>query len=152
MKSLVIYDSQFGNTAILAKSIAKSINCEAISIKDFKNELLDNVDLLIIGSPTQGGLATKPIQEFINSLKIDKSTKIAVFDTRFSTKDHNMALKLIIKTFGFASIKMAKQLESIGFQMINKPKGFIVSGKKGPLKKDEIERASEWAKNILIAI
>lgn len=147
MGSLVVYDSAFGNTAKIAEAIADTINCKAIMVNELKPDTLNGVELLVIGTPTQGGMATKPIQEFMNSLD-DKNMKVAVFDTRFDINGHNLALKLLMKTIGFAAPKMAKQLESRGFTVLDNPMGFIVTDKKGPLGDGELEKAMNWAKSL----
>ncbi len=53
MKSLVIYDSVYGNTEKIAQAIGKTLKGNAISIKQVKPEDLKGIDLLLVGSPTQ---------------------------------------------------------------------------------------------------
>ena len=146
MKALVVYDSAFGNTAIIAKTIADSLGCDAILAKDFQQSALDNIDLIVVGTPTQGGMATKPVRELIKSL--GNNLKVAVFDTRFGIKDQGFWLKLLMKTIGFAAEKMAKQAKAQGLKLVDKPTEFIVNSKEGPLRDGEIERAKAWATSL----
>ncbi|MDD2274474.1 MAG: flavodoxin family protein [Candidatus Pacebacteria bacterium] len=145
MKNLVIYDSCFGNTEKIAEAIAKSISAKAIKINDIKDANLNEVELIILGCPTHGGRPTEAIQKFINDITL-KNIKFAVFDTRMSKDDINIALKLLIKLIGYASPKMAKTLKSKGYELITSPEGFLVKGKEGPLSDGEIERAKNWIK------
>lgn len=150
MTKLVIYDSLYGNTEKVAKAIAKSISAKAIRFSEIKNLDLKNLDLLVVGSPTQGGRATVALNHFLAEIpqNILKNVKVAVFDTRVSENDLNFALKLLVKTIGYAAPKMAKTLESKGGKFIVPPCGFLVKGKEGPLMANELEKASNWLKNL----
>jgi flavorubredoxin len=56
MKSLVIFDTNFGNTKIIAETIAKELDndAKAISVSDFNVGELEGIDLLVVGSPVIG--------------------------------------------------------------------------------------------------
>ncbi len=148
MNKLVIYDSQYGNTEIIAQAIAKSISGKAFRVTDINASELGNVDMLVVGSPTQGGRATAAVQKFLNGIptKALTNVKVAVFDTRFLEKDLNFALKLLVRTIGYAAPKMAKVLTGKGIKLVVPPEGFIVKGKEGPLAFGELERARKWLK------
>lgn len=148
MKKLIVYDSQYGNTEKIAHVIAKSISGEAIRISDIAPVDLTNLDTLVIGSPTQGGRATVATNNFLDKLPVEvfRKVKLAVFDTRFLEKNLNLALKLLVRTIGYAAPKMAKLIESKGGKLVVPPEGFIVKDTKGPLATGELERASRWIK------
>jgi flavodoxin len=145
MKNIVIYDSCFGNTEKIAQAIADSISAKMVKIQDIKISDLDDIKLIIVGCPTHGGRPTEAIQKFIDNIAL-KNIKFAVFDTRISKKDINIALRLLIKVIGYASPKIAKTLKSKGYEIITQPEGFLVKGKEGPLADGEIERARDWIK------
>jgi len=145
MKNIVIYDSCFGNTEKIAQAIADSISAKMVKIQDIKISDLDDIKLIIVGCPTHGGRPTEAIQKFIDNIAL-KNIKFAVFDTRISKKDINIALRLLIKVIGYASPKIAKTLKSKGYEIITQPEGFLVKGKEGPLFDGEIERARDWIK------
>lgn len=148
MKSLVIYDSQFGNTEKIAQAVAKSISSKAVRVSGVNDSDLDDLDMLIVGSPTQGGRATTLLRQFLYQIPAGKLTdvKVATFDTRFSEKNVNFALRLLIKTIDYAAPKMAKLLESKGGKLIVKPEGFFVNNKEGPLAPGELKRVTRWIK------
>jgi flavodoxin I len=142
MKSLVIYDSQFGNTEKIAQAIATALDIQAMHVGKVTNDNLKGLDLLVIGSPVQAGNATMAIQKFIDQIPVEivKSLKFATFDTRMEM--------FIAKLFGYAAVRTAKKLEGKGGKIVSTPGAFIVKGKEGPLKDGEIEKAAEWAKTL----
>jgi flavodoxin I len=154
MKSLIIYDSQFGNTEKIAKAIGNGISGGTKILRANEAALsdLESLDLLIVGSPTQGGRPTPTLKKFLASIPANSlaKTKIAAFDTRFSSRGQSLILLLVIKIFNYAAPKIAKMLETKGGTLAVPPEGFIVTGKEGPLQEGELERATGWAKNISV--
>lgn len=147
MKTLVLYDSQYGNTEKIAQAIGKAVSStKTLIVGDATLQDLKGVRLLIIGSPTQGGRPTVSLQTFLDSIPAGslRNVHVAVFDTRFLEEDLNFALKLLVKTIGYAAPKIAKNLEDKGGTLILPPEGFIVKGKKGPLASGELDRAKNW--------
>lgn len=110
MKSLIVYDSWFDNTRRIAEALASGINSDVhiIRVDDDPNRFLDGCELLIVGSPTHGGVSTPAIQEFLESIKVGDLEGIAVaaFDTRAPQK--------WLKVIGFAAPRIAKQLQHKG--------------------------------------
>lgn len=139
MKALVLYDSNFGNTKIIADKVANELGANGISISAFSVDDLEGVELLVVGSPIIGWKPTEKTAEFLESLKKDQlvGIKATTFDTR---------VKLFIH--GDAKDKIAKILENAGAKIIAQPNAFYVQGKEGPLLAGEVEKASGWAKDI----
>jgi flavodoxin I len=152
MKSLLIYDSQFGNTEKIAKAIGSAMAGETKILRASEAKLtdLESLDLLIIGSPTQGGRPMPALKKFLSSIPAGSlaKTKVAAFDTRFSSRGQNLILLLVMKIFNFAAPKIAKTLASKGGTLVVPPEGFIVTGKEGPLKDGELERATAWPRQM----
>lgn len=144
MNALIIYDSMYGNTDTIARAIAEGITCNVKIIKADNAGLSDmnNVNFLIIGSPTQGGRYTKTIEAFLNDIsgKIQKGTNIAVFDTRMPST--------WVKIFGFAASKLADFFKKEGFDTVVEPAFFMVQSSKGPLVTGECEKAVLWGENL----
>jgi flavodoxin len=145
MKSLVVYDSQSGNTQQIAKAIAaglgpdsgvKVVRASAVATAD-----VAALDLLVVGAPTQGGRPTVSVQEFLARLP-DRlgDTRVAAFDTRMK--------QWIVKVFGFAANRIGKGLEAHGGVLALPPEGFFVKGGKGPLVDGEVERATAWGRDL----
>ena len=144
MKALVVYDSLYGNTEKISKAIGSAITGEVkvLPVGQANPAELKSLDLLIVGSPTQGGRATKPMQAFLDIIPdiALKGIKVAAFDTRMTTK--------FVKIFGYAAGRIANSLKSKGGNLVVPPEGFFVTATKGPLKEGELERAAGWAKGI----
>ena len=145
MKVLIIYDSVYENTEKIAKAIGGAITGEVkvLRMNEVDSSELKTLDLLIVGSPTQGGRPTLAIQDFLNKVSESaiKGINVAAFDTRFSTR--------FVGIFGYAAGKIADSLKRKGGTLILSPEGFFVKGKEGPLKEGELERAAVWAQEIV---
>ncbi len=156
MKTLIVYDSFFGNTEKIAQAIGNSLgskeNVETLRVSEVKPEQLIGLELLIVGSPTRVFKPTKAIMGFLNKIPLNvlKGVKVAAFDTRISTVDVNSRfLNILVKLFGYAAKTIAYKLEKKGGSLIIPPEGFFVKDSKGPLKDGELERAADWTKTIM---
>ena len=145
METLIVFDSTYGNTEKIAKAIYDAITGEVKVIRaSIANPAeLEMIDLLVVGSPTLGGRPTPAIQEYLAGIPelAIKGKKVAAFDTRYSTR--------MVKIFGFAADRISESLKVKGATIVSSPMGFFVKGKKGPLREGELERAAEWAKQIV---
>ncbi|MDE1860663.1 MAG: flavodoxin domain-containing protein [Candidatus Micrarchaeota archaeon] len=141
MKGFVVYDSNFGNTKIVAESIARQLggNVKAVSVRRIKDADLEGIDLLVVGSPINAWSPTSPTKKFLEGLGKDglAGIKAAAFDTR-------------LRSFasGDAAKNISRALKRAGAKIIAKPTGFYVKGTKGPLLEGETSRATDWADEI----
>ena len=153
MNVLIIYDSAYGNTAAVAKTMATAISGQhhVIAKQVSKASVTDisEADIVIISSPTQGGMPTRSIQRYINELPPHtlKGKTVAAFDTRFSMHGHGRWLGFLTRVVGFAAPRIASGLQDKGGILILPPEGFIVEDKQGPLAKYESRRAADWIKS-----
>lgn len=150
---IIIYDSVFGNTAKIAQAMASVLEehqeVDLRLVGEVFPEHLDGVKTLIVGSPTRQFKATGALDQFLK--KIPAGTlagiQVAAFDTRMTPEDvaKNKFLAIMVKIFGYAAEKIAKQLISLGGKEVVSPQGFHVTGMEGPLVEGEIGRAADWA-------
>ena len=159
MKTLLIYDSVYGNTEKIAQAIGEVLRSrdEVTILKaiDVKPEHFSNVTLLIVGSPTQAFSSTSPIKKFITNIPKQglKGVNVATFDTRIAIEDiDSRILPTMVKLFGYAAKPIADSLGKKGGKLIIAPEGFFVKGTEGPLKEGELERAAGWAEQILATL
>ncbi|MCJ7426201.1 MAG: flavodoxin family protein [Dehalococcoidales bacterium] len=145
MRALVVYDSVYGNTEEIAKAIGGAISGGEVRVLragEVGPPELENISLLVVGAPTQGGRATPAIKDFLE--RVTKAEinglDVAAFDTRYSAK--------AAKIFGYAAGKIASSLKKKGAHLIVDPEGFFVEGVQGPLKEGELERAAAWGKGL----
>ena len=145
MKTVIIYDSLYGNTERIARAIGEAIpgEVQVLRVGQVDVSELKTVDLLFVGSPTQGGKATQAIQDFLGQGQVFslEGTKVAAFDTRLTAK--------WVRIFGYAAEKIAASVKANGGTLLGPPGGFCVKGRKGPLAEGEVERAAGWAKEIV---
>ncbi|HLB28353.1 MAG TPA: flavodoxin family protein [Dehalococcoidales bacterium] len=144
MKALIVYDSLYGNTEQVAKAIGGAMaGAKVLRAGEANPSELNGIDLLIVGSPTQGGRNTQAIRAFLDKIPASslKGMKVAAFDTRLSTK--------WVGVFGYAAGRIASDLKAKGANLIALPEAFFVTGTKGPLKDGESERAAGWLREIV---
>ncbi len=142
MKTLVVYDSTYGNTEKVARAVGEAINCPVLRVGDVHPADLAELDLFIAGSPTHGGWFTPDFQNWLKTRPDLKGIHVAAFDTRTISKIGALL-------FGYAAPRLARSLEQNGAALLVPPEGFIVLGTKGPIKEGELERAAGWAKSIV---
>ena len=160
MKALIVFDSVFGNTGKVARTIGESIatalgsrgSAETLSVGEVTADQIQSVDLLVIGSPTRSFRPTGAITELLKALhkKQLSGVSVAAFDTRIYLETIDLsALRFIVDKGGYAASTIAKSMQKKGGILIAAPEGFLVTGEEGPLKDGELERASDWAKQAL---
>ena len=161
MRSLVVYESWFGNTRRVAEEIADVLavegEVEVLSVDD-PLPSLEGIDLIVLGAPThvhglssgrsreaaleqgrQGGRPGIGIRGWIDQLPDDCGVKIAVFDTRAQKPAWLV---------GSAAHGMARRLRRRGCPPVLEPQSFFVLGTPGPLEEGELERAKEWGRTL----
>lgn len=155
MKTVVIYDSVFGNTKIVAETIGNTLKnqCETqiVHVDQISPAHLKQTDLLILGSPTRGFEPTKPVVNYLKGIhqKDYPAIKIAVFDTRMDiVKVNNKILTFFVKIRGYALDTMEKIVRKNGFSIFHPGEGFFVEDSEGPLSTGEQQRAETWANSV----
>lgn len=139
MNTLVVYDSQFGNTERIAQAIANTLQAfgPTRTVRVDPEHPLDcrETDLLVLGSPTQGFRATPAMQSFLTVVPFAllQNLAVATFDTR------------VHGPWGSAARNLARRLRSLGIEPLVPPMSFFVKGTPGPLVEGEEEHAAQWA-------
>ena len=130
MKTLVLYDSAFGNTQQIAKAIGATLNASTetpvVRIKDVLPEHLSGIELLVVGSPTRGFRPSEDTKKFLQKLpaRCLAGVKVAAFDTRVNIKEVNSGfLTFMVNLFGYAAEPIAKALQKKGGNLLRRPKG-----------------------------
>lgn len=151
MKTLVIYDSVFGNTEKIAQAVGNAVKAEVKKAADVNEKDLEELELLVVGSPTRGFRPIESVSKFLKALPANsfQGVKAAAFDTRIPLESiRSKAFRFIVKKGGYASPLISKELTKNGAIMITAPEGFFVKESEGPLVEGELERAIQWAKLI----
>ncbi len=164
MWAVVVYESMYGNTHLIAEAVAAGLRERAdvvvVPVDEADEAIAGGVDLLVVGGPTHAhGMshvntrkaaveaATKPGKE----LDLDPdaegeglrewfgslgplSARAAAFDTR---------LHVPAAFSGRASKGIARRLERHGCERVAEPESFFVTNE-NRLEPDEESRAREW--------
>jgi flavodoxin len=153
MKSIVVYDSLYGNTERIAQAIGNALcspeEASVVQVEKMKTEQLAGIILLVVGSPTQQFKPTAAMSSFLKRIPKNglKGIKVAAFDTRLTISEIEKSppLPFFVRIFGYAAERIANHLQKKGGELIVPGEGFYVEGMKGPLMDGELERASNWA-------
>ncbi|HEY3339423.1 MAG TPA: hypothetical protein VGK18_13045 [Propionicimonas sp.] len=161
MKAVVVYESLWGNTAAVAEAIADGLGdgAQALSTAQAVPEVVADADLVVAGGPVfafhlstdhaRGSIRRHPepgapeadwshpsMRSWMEALPA-ASGRCAAFDTR------------VLGPFGKGAPTVADELQAKGYQLVAPPEGFIVTGKFGPLRHGELERARRWGEQLL---
>jgi hypothetical protein len=161
MKALVVYESMYGNTAMIGEAIAASLRTHGLDahagpVSKIHADEAAGFDLLVVGGPTHAHGMSRPetrdtavrdksntfaeptvlpgLREWIDSLPVGDDRLAAAFDTRID--------KPAILT-GSAAKKISRRLEDHGYRLITGPESFFVS-MKNRLQDGEVDRATAW--------
>jgi hypothetical protein len=164
VKTLVVYESFFGNTESIARAIAGGLRLEdvaatAVDVADAADVDPDDYDLLVVGGPTHAFALSRPatredaaarggdsryavqgLREWLTAIPTVQGARLAaVFDTRVSKVRH---LPMS------AARSAAHILRQRHFALVGRPTGFVVQDVEGPLEQRELERAISWGRSI----
>ena len=148
MKILVVYDSKYGNTKIVAENILEGVkqiegNESAIFYaKEVESQVLASCDALIIGAPNHMASPSRTMKKFVDKLvELNlKAKSVAVFGT-YSGKERvtDRAVK-----------KMEKILERTlpNLRLIQPSLSVKVKGVTGPVADGELPRCQDFGRRI----
>jgi flavodoxin len=172
MRAVVVYESMYGNTHLIADAIAAGLRdggeVVVVPVGGASEAIEAGVDLLVVGGPTHGHGMTREItrkgaveaaRKPGNPLEVDPdaegeglrewfdatdalTTKAAAFDTRFSAPP---------AFTGRASKGIAKRLHKHGCELVAEPESFLVT-KQDRLVDNEEQRAQEWGAQLAAAL
>jgi flavorubredoxin len=133
---VVIYDSKFGNTERIARSLAGGLRMggmetACVNTNDVQTESLRAYDLIAIGAPTQMFTASKPMKDFLVKL-----TEVEGLQGKFAFA---FDTKLPSRLSGSASKYIEKRLKDLGMRIVMPRRSAIVDKTEGPLEGGEVE-------------
>lgn len=144
--ALIVYDSKYGNTKIVAEKIAEGvreggeIETTVSLMEDFDVEKIMKYDILVIGAPNHYSKPSEKALSFIKELVgLDLVGKrVAAFDT------------CLRKQEGRAFGRIEREIREIapGAQPITPGLSILVGGTKGPILDGELPKCEEFGKRI----
>lgn len=172
MRTVIVYESVFGNTREIAEAIAAGVRdrrpgsevaCVPVAIADAG--LINGADLLVVGGPTHmRGMSTGMTRQKGAESEQQKFPRLHLepgFDGpglrewldgmkrqdvagRAAAFDTRVASRLA----GSAAKRIALQLRRRGYRVLAR-EGFVVDGTHGPLRSGETARARQWGASLL---
>jgi hypothetical protein len=163
LRTLVVYESMFGNTQRVAEAVAAgladSMRVELVEVASAPRSLDEDLDLLVVGGPTHAhGMSGRDtrrtaadhaevpvvsagigLREWFDSLRSRPGVPSAAFDTRFDGPRWQT---------GSAARIAAERLRQHGYRLAAPPESFRVLGMTGPLADGEHERACRWGQKL----
>jgi flavodoxin len=150
MKTLVVYMTLYGNTRRLAETIAETLDgadeARAIPLDQLTAAELEDVDLVVMGSPTHYQSLPRAFRSALKALPkgILRGKSVAAFDTSVKMWPPLMFLT--------AAHRLLAMLRKLGGKRMVPPETFLVEasevrdqGEIDLLCDGEIERAKAWA-------
>jgi hypothetical protein len=163
--ALVVYESLFGNTALVARAVAASLRDQGFTVTSYEVSRAPRQpgehDLLVVGAPTHAFSLSRPttradavrqgaaagraaygLREWLAGMRATTAGTAplaAVFDTRVTKVRH------IPKS---ASSRAARFLHHLGFHLVDRTAHFLVEDVSGPLLPGELDRAARWGGSI----
>jgi flavodoxin len=150
LKVLVVYDTVYGNTAKIADAMIEGLGgaegSKVLKVSDAVLSDLEQIDLLLVGSPTHAGTYIEPVKAFLDQIPDGglAGKPVAAFDTSFSKETQKGFMRVLISVMGFAAPKIGEVLTSRGGALLD-AQSFIVLDTEGPLQEGELDRARAWA-------
>lgn len=147
MNTLILYDSNFGNTGELARAIASRLGdygtVQLFRIhEDSRLPQIHDVDVVIVGGPTHQHGISMTLREFLK--RVPRGTfrglRAATFDTRY---------RMPAWKSGSAAPKIARRLKQDGAILLVPPRSFFVTRKEGPVEEKEVRDAIHWAEQLV---
>src|SRR5687767_10124286 len=118
MKTLVVYDSAYGNTAQVAQVIGRVLGelgeVTVRQVSEMQPSELGNVGLLVVGSPTQRFRPTDAMIKLLQEMAPHtlQGVQVAAFDTRLATATIDSAfLRFMVNVGGYAAKRIANKLK-----------------------------------------
>jgi hypothetical protein len=172
MKTVIVYESVYGNTHEVAEAIAEGIReaqpestVACLPVAQAGPEVTRDADLLVVGGPTHmRGLSSGLSRRMAVSAEAKKArTGKAAHRTEAGAEGPGLRnwFKALPKTepgtpaaafdtradtrmSGAAAEGIARRLDQHDYHLLADPEGFVVEESEGPLRAGELARAKAW--------
>ena len=172
MNIVIVYESVYGNTRLVAEAIATGARqshpdgtltvtrCDAASLS-----LVAGADLLIVGGPTHmlGMTRQSSRSQAVAPPKKNPDAPrhlepgaegpgirewLATLPRAARTRAAAFDTRLSHPLAGGAAPRIARKLRRLGYTIAAKPEGFIVAATEGPMREGELDRARHWGADL----
>jgi hypothetical protein len=176
-KAVVVYESMYGNTHLIADAVAEGVaeavgpsgdGVVVVAVEHADDEVLAGVDLLVVGGPTHvhgmsrartRDAAAEAARKPGSDLELDPDAEGAGLREWFDTLGPVAADAAAFDTrmkgpqaiTGRASKGIAKRLRDHGCTVVVEPESFLVT-KENHLLDDEVAHARDWGSRLVAAL
>lgn len=164
MKAVVVYESHWGNTAAVAQAIAEGLGPEAraLSTAEASGTAISGADLVVAGAPViafqlpteaiRANLAADPGNAPAPPDLAGPSMR-AWLDGLPAGHGHSAAFETRVWwSPGGATGAIDRGLRRAGYPTLTRARRFVVTGRYGPLRDGELERARSWGAELARAM
>jgi Flavodoxin len=168
MRAVVVYESMYGNTHLVADAVAAGLRVAyqvtVVPVDRATRQLLEPADLLVVGGPTHAhGLSHASTRDAAaadahkpdSQLTLDPDaegpglrewfTSLPTLHAKAAAFDTRVDLPAVLA--GRASKGIARRLRQHGLDVAAEPESFLVT-KQNSLKPGEADRAHEWGRQV----
>jgi flavodoxin len=157
MKGFVVYDTYYGNTKIVAESIAEQLKVEGyeVELRSVREKYPEppQGDILFLGSPIRFGSVTRRVKKYVKKLdkEIWKDKPVIVFTTiLMQPKNATEKQKESREKYDIAAGRNLRDLaRSEGLNTLENHLWVDVKGNKGPLVETGVEKTRQFTHDIL---
>lgn len=167
MRALIVYESMFGNTKLVAdavgKGLATELDVDVVEVGSAPHSI-DGYDIFLVGGPTHAFSMTsrqsradtakksdgsiiagdKGIRDWIVSVAPHRDrAQFAAFDTRYDKPTW---------VTGSAARRATSKLQKRGFSRLSPAMSFFIVANEGPLAEGEEDRAFEWGERLAVRL
>jgi len=164
MKAVVVYESHWGNTAAVARSIASGLGSEtpALATDEATASVIADADLIVAGAPviafrlatdsmrkriadgapeapSRPDLGHPSMRDWLDQMPVGNG-RAAAFETRLRWSP------------GGATGAIERRLRAAGYRPVANGHKFVVTGSYGPLRDGELEAARAWGRALAQAL
>lgn len=172
MRTLIVFESMFGNTGRVARAVAEGIARSGgeptlVDVGDVSDEQVAAYDLLVLGGPTHAFSMSRPstrddavrqgasahdaargIREWLGEQKAAGAGGSAGTGRSLAAVFDTRVAK-VRRLPGSAAKGAAKSLRGLGHDLLDRPTSFYVDDVDGPLLDGEEERARAWGDTLV---
>jgi hypothetical protein len=168
MRAVVVYESMYGNTHLVAEAIADGLRAEAdvavLAVAEADAATLAGADLLVVGAPTHVHGMSRPSTRAAAAEAAEKPESTLVLDSSVNGPgvrewlDQLGTVVMPAAAFdtriggpswltGRASKRIARGLRRQGARLVARPQSFLVT-KDSALKAGEVDAARAWGMSL----
>jgi hypothetical protein len=159
MRALVVYESLWGNTAAVARAIAEGLGPDARAVQTGQADpaAVAEADIVVAGAPVLGfSLPTEAMRESVRTnpggrppapADLSQPSMRSWLDAlppQTGGRQYAAFESALRFSPGGAVRGIGERLERAGFSPAAKGERFFVTGRFGPLRDGELERARQW--------